>query len=99
MKNYFLYTVCAQYFENKSCSDEILEKGLSKLRNSENDVPEHLHELFSAILILIQMFIRLPKGSLKDNELIEFLKELRFEKLIFFSIFLKIKIKNLQIPK
>lgn len=58
----------------------MLEKGLYKLGNSENDVPEHINnELFSAILILIQMYIRLPKGSLKDNELIEFLKDLRFE--------------------
>lgn len=72
-----------------------MEKGLIKLGNSENDIPEHFHELFAAVLMLIQMFIRLPKGSLKENDLKEFLKELRFG--VLFSSKFKKKIKQIDV--
>ncbi|XP_058811943.1 COMM domain-containing protein 5 [Topomyia yanbarensis] len=70
--------ICVHYIETKSCSKETLDRAVKKLQAANHDVPEHFCELFSAILQLIQLYLRYPKGIVKDDELRESLKELRF---------------------
>lgn len=70
--------VCVNYIETKSCSKEVLDRAVKKLQASNQDVPEHFCELFAGILQLIQLYLRYPKGIVKDDELRESLKELKF---------------------
>ncbi|EAT47258.1 AAEL001614-PA [Aedes aegypti] len=70
--------VCVHYIETKSCSKEVLDRAVKKLQASNQDVPEHFCELFAGILQLIQLYLRYPKGIVKDDELRESLKELKF---------------------
>ncbi|XP_053688543.1 COMM domain-containing protein 5 [Sabethes cyaneus] len=70
--------LCINYIESKTCSKEIINRAVEKIAAANQDVPEHIYELFSAILLLIQMYLRYPKGIVKDDELKETLKELRF---------------------
>uniref|UniRef100_A0A023EI60 Putative like sm protein 4 n=1 Tax=Aedes albopictus TaxID=7160 RepID=A0A023EI60_AEDAL len=70
--------VCVHYIETKSCSKDVLDRAVHKLQASNQDVPEHFCELFAGILQLIQLYLRYPKGIVKDDELRESLKELKF---------------------
>uniref|UniRef100_U5EW36 COMM domain-containing protein 5 n=1 Tax=Corethrella appendiculata TaxID=1370023 RepID=U5EW36_9DIPT len=68
--------ICVHYIETKD--SEILDKAIVKLEHSKVSVPEHFCELFAAILQLIQLYLRLPKGIVKDDELRSTLNELKF---------------------
>ncbi|XP_058442693.1 COMM domain-containing protein 5 [Malaya genurostris] len=70
--------LCINYIEVKSCSQEILNRAMIKMQTADHDVPEHFYELFAAILQLIKLYLRYPKGIVKDDELRESLKEIRF---------------------
>lgn len=56
----------------------MLDLALTKLSQTGSDIPENFYELFAAILQIMQVFLRTPKGSVKEDELRECLKELRF---------------------
>ncbi|XP_055616984.1 uncharacterized protein LOC129762582 [Toxorhynchites rutilus septentrionalis] len=71
--------LCVHYIETKSCSNEQLERAMKKLQSSNQEVPEHFCELFAAILQLMQLYLRYPKGIVKDDELRESLKEYKFQ--------------------
>uniref|UniRef100_A0A8D8H5A0 COMM domain-containing protein 5 n=2 Tax=Culex pipiens TaxID=7175 RepID=A0A8D8H5A0_CULPI len=71
--------ICVHYIESKSCSRQVLDRALKKLQAADHEVPEHFCELFAAILQLIQLYLRYPKGIVKDDELRETLRELRFQ--------------------
>ncbi|XP_055375285.1 COMM domain-containing protein 5 [Condylostylus longicornis] len=73
-----LIQVCVHYIESRKCSPEILDLALTKLTHNGNEIPENFCELFAAILQIMQIFLRTPKGSVKDEELREGLRELKF---------------------
>lgn len=66
--------VCVHYIQNKSCTTDDIESTISKISRSE-----HFYEQLSGILIIFQTYLRSPKRIIKDNELKETLKELKFE--------------------
>ncbi|XP_055526660.1 uncharacterized protein LOC129719187 [Wyeomyia smithii] len=70
--------ICDDYIDTNTCSKACLNRKIEKVRDTHQDIPEHMHELFAAILLLIQLYLRYPKGIVKDDELRETLKELRF---------------------
>lgn len=70
--------VSVHYIESRNCSPEVLDLALTKLSQTGSDIPENFYELFAAILQIMQVFLRTPKGSVKEDELRECLKELRF---------------------
>lgn len=72
-----LIQVSVHYIESRKCSPEVLDLALTKLSHSGCDTPEHFYELFAAILQIMQMFLRTAKGSVKDEELRECLRELK----------------------
>ncbi|KAL5284957.1 COMMD5 family protein [Megaselia abdita] len=75
-----LIQVSVHYIEskNKKCSPEVLDMALKKLTHSGCEIPKNFCELFAAILLIMQNFLRTPKGSVKDQELRECLRELKF---------------------
>lgn len=84
IKNIFIYyfclprTVSVHYIESRNCSPEVLELALTKLSHTGCEIPENVYELYAAILSLMQLFLRTPKGSVKDDVLRECLRDLRF---------------------
>lgn len=66
------------YIESRNCSPEVLDLALTKLSHTGCDIPENFYELYAAILELMKLFLRTPKGSVKDDVLRESLRELRF---------------------
>uniref|UniRef100_A0A0K8TQI0 COMM domain-containing protein 5 n=1 Tax=Tabanus bromius TaxID=304241 RepID=A0A0K8TQI0_TABBR len=73
-----LIQVSVHYIESKKCSPEVLDLALTKLSHSGCEISENFYELFAAVLQIMQIFLRTPKGSVKDEELRECLKELKF---------------------
>ncbi|XP_055603765.1 COMM domain-containing protein 5 isoform X1 [Uranotaenia lowii] len=71
--------ICVHYIETKSCSQEVLDRAVRKLRSAGHEVPEHFCELFAGVLQLMQLYLRYPKGIVKDDELKESLRELRYQ--------------------
>lgn len=71
-------TVSVHYIESRNCPSEVLDLALTKLSHTGCDIPENFYELFSAILQIMQLFLRTPKGSVKDDVLREGLQDLRF---------------------
>lgn len=71
-------TVSVHYIESRSCPSEVLDLALTKLSHTGCEIPENFYELFAAILQIMQIFLRTPKGLIKDDELRECLRELRF---------------------
>ena len=72
-----LIQVSVHYLESRKCNAEVLDLALTKLTHSGNEIPENFCELFAAILQIMQIFLRTPKGSVKDEELRESLRELK----------------------
>lgn len=66
------------YIESRNCSPEVLDLALTKLSQTGSEIPENFYELFAAILQIMQLFLRTPKGTVREDELRECLKELRF---------------------
>lgn len=73
-----LIQVSVHYIESRKCSPEVLDLALTKLTHSGCEIPENFCELFAAILQIMQIFLRTPKGSVKDDELRQCLRELKF---------------------
>ncbi|XP_018790296.1 PREDICTED: COMM domain-containing protein 5 isoform X1 [Bactrocera latifrons] len=73
-----LIKVSVHYLESSKCSPEELDLELTKLTHSGQDIPDNFCELFAAVLQIMQIFLRTPKGIVKDHELRDCLKELRF---------------------
>lgn len=59
------------YIESRNCPSEVLDLALTKLSHTGCEIPENFYELFSAILQIMQLFLRTPKGSIKDDVLRE----------------------------
>lgn len=72
-----LIKVSVHYLESSKCSPEELDLELTKLTHSGQDIPDNFCELFAAVLQIMQIFLRTPKGIVKDHELRDCLKELR----------------------
>lgn len=66
------------YIESRNCSPEVLDLAVTRLSYTGCKIPENFYELFSAILQIMQLFLRTPKGSIKEDVLRDSLKELRF---------------------
>lgn len=66
------------YIESRNCQPEVLDLAITKLSQTGCEIPENFCELFAAILQIMQTFLRTPKGSVREDELRECLKELRF---------------------
>jgi hypothetical protein len=70
--------ICVHYFETNTYSEDVLKKAIIKLSNTPGagDL-EHFHFQFTAIQRLFELYLRTAKGQIKDDELVEILKELR----------------------
>lgn len=77
LKN-FPFAVSVHYIESRNCPPEVLDLALTKLSQTGSEIPENFYELFAAILQIMQLYLRTPKGSVREDELRECLKELRF---------------------
>lgn len=73
-----LKLVSVHYIESRNCSPEVLELALTKLSHTGCEIPENIYELYAAVLGLMKLFLRTPKGSVKDDLLRECLRESRF---------------------
>lgn len=71
------YKVSVHYIESRQCSPEVLDLALAKLSHS-GEVPENFFELFTAVLLTMQVYLRTPRGSVKDEVLRDALRHLRF---------------------
>lgn len=78
LKPFLALAVSVHYIEGKNCPPDVLDLALTKLSQTNCEIPENFYELFAAILQIMQLFLRTPKGSVRDDELQECLKELRF---------------------
>lgn len=70
--------VSVHYIESRNCPSEVLDLALNKLSHTGCEIPENFYELFSACIQIMQLFLRTPKGSVKNEELRESLRDLRF---------------------
>lgn len=66
------------YIESRNCPSEVLDLALTKLSHTGCEIPENFYELFAAILLVMQSFLKIPKGMVKDDVLRDSLRELRF---------------------
>lgn len=66
------------YIESRVCAPEILDLALTKLSQTGIEIPENFRELFSLILQIMQLFLRTPKGSVREEDLRECLKQMGF---------------------
>ncbi|KAI8122938.1 hypothetical protein FF38_11764 [Lucilia cuprina] len=74
-----LIQVSVHYIESSKCSPEVLDLALNKLTHAGHNIPDNFCELFAAVLQIMQIFLRTPKGTVKPEELRDCLKEdLRF---------------------
>ncbi|XP_037027712.1 COMM domain-containing protein 5 [Bradysia coprophila] len=73
-----LIQVSVHYIESRNCPSEVLDIALNKLSHTGCEIPENFYELFSACIQIMQLFLRTPKGSVKNEELRENLRDLRF---------------------
>lgn len=78
LKPFLALAVSVHYIEGKNCPPEVLDLALTKLSQTNCEIPENFYELFAAILQIMQLYLRTPKGSVREDELRECLKELRF---------------------
>lgn len=70
-----LIQVSVHYIESSKCSPEVLDLALNKLTHAGHTIPDNFCELFAAVLQIMQIFLRTPKGVVKPNELKDCLKE------------------------
>lgn len=73
-----MFSVSVHYIESVNCPPGVLDLALTKLTHTGCEIPENFYELYAAILQIMQHFLRTPKGSVKDDELRDCLRELRF---------------------
>lgn len=72
------FTVSVHYIESRLCAPEILDLAITKLSQTGFEIPENFRELFSVILQIMQLFLRTPKGSIREEDLRECLKQMNF---------------------
>lgn len=65
------------YIESRQCSPEVLDLALAKLSHT-GDVPDNFYELFTAVLHTMQLYLRTPRGSVRDEVLRDALRHMRF---------------------
>lgn len=73
-----LFSVSVHYIESRNCPPEVLDLALTKLSQTGYEIPENFYELFSVILQIMQSFLRTPKGSIREDDLRECLKQMSF---------------------
>lgn len=66
------------YIESRNCPPEVLDLALTKLTQTSCEIPENFYELFAAVLQIMQFYLRTPKGIVREDELRECLKEIKF---------------------
>ncbi|XP_034667729.1 uncharacterized protein LOC117901184 isoform X2 [Drosophila subobscura] len=64
-----LIQVSVHYVETKKSCSEVLSLAKSKLTNAGHEVPENFCELFTIVFLIMQIFLRYPKGVVKVHEL------------------------------
>ncbi|EDV98975.1 COMM domain-containing protein 5 [Drosophila grimshawi] len=64
-----LIQVSVHYIETKKSSPDVLALAINKLKNAGHEVPKNFCELFTMVLLIMQMYLRYPKGVVKDQEL------------------------------
>lgn len=73
-----MIAVSVHYIESRVCAPEVLDLALTKLSQTGFDTPDNFHELFSVILQIMQLFLRTPRGSVREEDLRECLKQMNF---------------------
>lgn len=73
-----IFPVSVHYIESRNCPSEVLDVALTRLSHTGCEIPENFYELFACILQIMQLFLRTPKGTVKDDTLRETLRDLRF---------------------
>lgn len=79
--DFHLLSICVvsvHYIESRVCAPEILDLALTKLSQTGIEIPDNFRELFSVILQIMQLFLRTPKGSVREEDLRECLKQMGF---------------------
>lgn len=79
------------YIESRQCQPDVLDVALAKLSHIANNAAssgteapsppisaEHFYELYAAVLQTMQLFLRAPRGSVRDAELRDALRHVRF---------------------
>ncbi|XP_022231447.1 uncharacterized protein LOC111080262 isoform X2 [Drosophila obscura] len=64
-----LIQVSVHYIETKKSCCEVLSLAKSKLTNAGHEVPQDFCELFTIVFLIMQIFLRYPKGVVKVHEL------------------------------
>ncbi|XP_017153275.1 COMM domain-containing protein 5 isoform X1 [Drosophila miranda] len=64
-----LIQVSVHYIETKKSCSEVLSLAKSKLTNAGHEVPGDFCELFTIVFLMMQIFLRYPKGVVKADEL------------------------------
>ncbi|XP_017858783.1 PREDICTED: COMM domain-containing protein 5 [Drosophila arizonae] len=64
-----LIQVSVHYIETKKSSPDVLELAINKLKNAGHEVPKNFCELFTMVLLIMQIYLRCPKGVVKEQEL------------------------------
>ncbi|XP_034128545.1 COMM domain-containing protein 5 isoform X1 [Drosophila guanche] len=64
-----LIQVSVHYVETKKSCSEVLSLAKSKLTNAGHEVPKNFCELFTIVFLIMQLFLRYPKGVVKVHEL------------------------------
>ncbi|XP_017849103.1 uncharacterized protein LOC108604238 [Drosophila busckii] len=57
------------YIETRTASPDVLALALNKLKNAGHEVPKNFCELFTMVMLTMQIYLRYPKGVIKDHEL------------------------------
>lgn len=76
--NQINFAVSVHYIESRNCPPEVLDLALTKLTQTGYEIPENFNELFSLILQIMQFFLRTPKGSIREEDLRDCLKQMNF---------------------
>ncbi|KAH8410593.1 hypothetical protein KR009_005822, partial [Drosophila setifemur] len=74
-----LIQVSVHFIETKKSSSEVLSLAINKLTNSGHKIPPFFCELFTMVFLMMQIFLRYPKGAVKHHELRKcFMDDLNF---------------------
>ncbi|KAH8341551.1 COMM domain-containing protein 5 [Drosophila kikkawai] len=64
-----LIQVSVHFIETKKSSSEVLSLALNKVTNAGHKIPPNFCELFTMVFLMMQIFLRYPKGVVKHHEL------------------------------
>ncbi|XP_017121050.1 COMM domain-containing protein 5 [Drosophila gunungcola] len=64
-----LIQVSVHFIETEKSSSEVLSLALNKITNAGHQIPPNFCELFTMVFLMLQIFLKYPKGVVKHHEL------------------------------